>query len=81
MNITLPDELTAGIQLNERDLPFELALGLYIDRKASLGQAARLAGMSQPEFLDALGKRQIPISYDEDDLAADLRTIAALNDQ
>ena len=78
MNVTLPDHLIMGIELTEREVVFELALGLYIDHKATLGQAARLAGMSRPAFLDALGERRIPIHYDEADLASDLQTLHVL---
>jgi predicted HTH domain antitoxin len=73
----LPDNLIEGIALTEQEILFELALGLYVDRKATLGQAARLADMSRPGFLDALGERRIPIHYDEADLEADLRTLKA----
>jgi predicted HTH domain antitoxin len=77
--ITLPDNLIKDISLTEREAIFELALGLYVDRKATLGQAARLAGVSRPSFLDALGERQVPIHYDEADLEADLQTLQTLD--
>ena len=54
------------------------ALGLYIDDRASLGRAARIAGISVPAFLDELGKRKIAIHYDQEDLASDLRTLESL---
>ncbi|MFO1431429.1 MAG: UPF0175 family protein [Candidatus Competibacteraceae bacterium] len=78
MNLSLPEPLIEGILLTEKELMFDLALGLYVDRRATLGQAARLAGMSRPAFLDALGARQIPIHYDEADLEADLQVIRQL---
>lgn len=78
MTLSLPEPLLDGILLTEQELLFELALGLYVDRRATLGQAARLAGMSRPAFLDALGARQIPIHYDEADLEADLQVIRQL---
>ena len=78
MRFTLPDHLIEGIALTEQEVFFELALGLYVDHKATLGQAARLAGMSRPGFLDALGERRIPIHYDEADFEADLRTLKEL---
>lgn len=78
MKLNLPEPLITGLVLTEQDLLFELALGLYADRKATLGQAARLAGLSRPAFLDALGQRQLPIHYDEDDLEADIQTVRRL---
>ena len=78
MRFTLPDELIEGLALTEQEIRFELALGLYVDNKATMGQAARLAGMTRPSFLDALGERRIPIHYDMADLEADLQTLKAL---
>ncbi len=78
MKLSLPEPLIEGIVLTEKDIIFDLALGLYVDRRATLGQAARLAAMSRPAFLDALGARQIPIHYDEADLEADLQLIGRL---
>ena len=78
MNISLPDQLMEGIQVNEAELPFELALGLFVDRKATLGQASRLAGVSRPAFIDILGARRIPMHYDEEDLESDLESLRLL---
>jgi len=79
MNLVIPDRLIQGIALTEQDILFELALGLYVDQKASLGQAARLADLSRPAFLDALGERRIPIHYDKADLAADIQTLQSID--
>ena len=78
LRFTLPDDLIEGIALAEQEILFELALGLYVDHKATMGQAARLAGMTRPSFLDALGERQIPIHYDTADLESDLQTLKLL---
>lgn len=50
-----------GRAMTEDELRFDLALGLYVDEKVTLGQAAQVAGMSTPAFLDELGKRKIPV--------------------
>jgi predicted HTH domain antitoxin len=78
MQLSVPDDLLSGQDLSERDLLLHLALGLFIDDRASLGRAARIAGMSVPAFVDELGKRKIPVHYDRNDLEADLRTIRSL---
>lgn len=64
--------------MTEDELRFDLALGLYVDEKVTLGQAARVAGMSAPAFLDELGKRKIPVHYYVEDLDADMNTLRAL---
>lgn len=46
----------------------------YFKGKASMGKAARLAGISLYEFMDELARRKIPINYGlrelEEDIAA-----------
>lgn len=78
MKLNIPEPLITGIVLTEQDLLFELALGLYVDHKATLGQAARLAGLSRPAFLDVLGQRKISIHYDENDLDTDVEIVRSL---
>ena len=48
------------------------AMRLYEKQVASLGLAAELAGVSRAEFIDALGKAQIPVfQYSADEALAD----------
>jgi predicted HTH domain antitoxin len=81
MTITVPDELINAARLTPEQVRFDLALGLYADRRVTLGKAAALAGMSQSDFLDELGKRRIPVHYDLDDLASDLRTVSVIREK
>jgi hypothetical protein len=46
--------------------------------KVTLGQAARMAGLAQADFLRELGKRRIPIHYGAEELAEDLKVVDAL---
>jgi predicted HTH domain antitoxin len=55
-----------------------LAIGLFADDKVTLGQAAAIADISQPEFLKELGKRSIPIHYGLDELEQDIATVRKL---
>lgn len=58
------------------------AVGLFQEGHVSVGRAARIAGLSYRAFLDALQARGIPaFTYTEEDLAADLRAIAAWEGQ
>ncbi len=50
----------------------------FASETATLGQAAKVAGMSQTEFLRELGRHRVPIHYGADDLAEDLRTVELL---
>jgi predicted HTH domain antitoxin len=76
MKIELPDQFAA--QIGHRDLLIDLATGMYAARHLSLGQAAELANLSQGELQQELGRRQIPVQYDLDDLAQDIRAAAEI---
>jgi predicted HTH domain antitoxin len=72
MIVTIPDERIGSIQLDERDVLVDIAIGLYKREQVSLGRAAEIANMSSPAFLNELGRRKIPINYEINDLHADL---------
>jgi predicted HTH domain antitoxin len=71
MTLTIPTERLGNVVLDERDAVVDIAIGLYKRQMVSLGRAAEVAGMSSPEFLAELGRRQIPINYGVDELRED----------
>jgi len=73
MVIPLPDELETGLSVQE--VALHLALGLFLDQRVTLGQGAAIAGISQSAFLRELGRRRIPVHYEESDARADIRLI------
>lgn len=75
MQLTVPDEFAGQTGCSSSDLLFDLAVGLLLDGRLTLGRAAGLAGLTKPAFLDELGRRRIPMPYDERDLAAELQTL------
>ena len=77
MNLTLPGQLEA--RLTPQNAVLHLAIGLFVDEEATLGQAAEIAGMTQADFLRELGRRRIPIHYGSAELMEDLRTVALLS--
>jgi predicted HTH domain antitoxin len=78
VQIVVQDEALRGLALTEDQALLDLAVGLFTERRVTLGRAARIARMSQSDFQRELGRREIPIHYDVEDLRADLRTLAAL---
>jgi predicted HTH domain antitoxin len=72
-NIALPAELERRI--TAADAKLHLAIGLFAGDEVMLGQAAAIAGTSQPVFLRELGKRRISVHYDVDELDEDLATV------
>jgi|APLow6443716910_1056828.scaffolds.fasta_scaffold1251577_1 predicted HTH domain antitoxin len=73
MIIPLPEQVES--RLTAEDATLHLALGLFVDQRVTLGQAAEVAGISQSEFLRELGGRRISVHYDESDALADIATV------
>ena len=64
--------------MSGEELTLEIALMLFAKDKLTLGQASRLAQMSQQQFQHLLASRRIPIHYDVAEFAADLQTLRDL---
>ena len=75
MLIAIHDDALRGLDLTEDQARLDLALGLFIDQRVTLGRGAEIARMTQADFLKELGRRGIPVHYDVEDLRADLRTL------
>ena len=78
MSIVIPDEIVQSTRLTVAELMQEFALALFQREKLTLGQASRLAGMSQWQFQQLLGSRGIPVHYGVCDFEADLRTLEGM---
>ena len=78
MRIVIADEIVQSTRMTAAELMQELALALFQREKLTLRQASRLAGMSQWQFQQLLGSRDIPIHYGVADFEADLRTLEEL---
>jgi predicted HTH domain antitoxin len=70
VELKLPAAIANRITPTEAAL--HLAVGLFMSETATLGQAAEVAGLTQPEFLAELANRRIPIHYGTKELAEDL---------
>jgi predicted HTH domain antitoxin len=70
MIVPLPADLEA--QFTPEDIRLQLAVGMFIDRRVTLGQGALIAGLSQSVFLHELGRRRIPVHYDDADVREDI---------
>ena len=81
MALVISDEILRAVRMSEQELAQALALALFEKGKLSLGQAARLAGMSQWEFRGLLAAQDIPLHYDVAELQHDLATLRAMGQQ
>lgn len=78
MGLAIPKDLLQTTRMSETEFKQEIAVMLFQKDKLTLGQASRLAGMSQLQFQHLLSSRQIPVHYDIDDFEEDLRTLKEL---
>jgi predicted HTH domain antitoxin len=75
-SLQIPDDVLKQAGITDREAVLELACRLFETGRLTLFFAARLAGLSQVEFEDALLERNIPLyRYTGADLRDDLRTL------
>jgi predicted HTH domain antitoxin len=75
MSLVIPDEILHTARMTAAELAQEIAILLFREEKLTLGQASRLAQMSQLQFQFLLASRQIPVHYDVAEFDADLQTL------
>jgi predicted HTH domain antitoxin len=75
MQIALPDELIHDLDLTPEHARMDMAIGLYAERRITLGRAAKMAGFLQADFLRKLGELRIPMHYDLPELEEDLLVV------
>jgi predicted HTH domain antitoxin len=75
MGMVISDEIVQATHMTETELMQEIAILFYQKEKLTLGQASRLARMSQLQFQSLLASRQIPLHYDVAEFEADLKTL------
>lgn len=71
----IEDSELQAAQLTEDELRLEIAILLYQQGRLSMGRASEFAGMNRIIFQRELGRREIPVNYDEVELAEDLKTL------
>jgi len=74
LELNLPKTLIE--EISENELRLYLAMMLYKERKISIGQAAKLAGLTLSDFMYELGKHKIGFTnITEEELEEELRRI------
>jgi predicted HTH domain antitoxin len=76
VTLNLPSPLEES--LSPQAAVLHLAIGLYVSDETSLGLAASIAGLTHGDFMAELHKRKIPLNYDAEDLAMDLKAVEEL---
>lgn len=75
MHLVIEDETLAAARMSPEELKLELAISLYARERLTLGQAARLSGISQWQLQQALVARGVAVHYDEVELKTDQERI------
>ena len=75
MGIVIEDDLLEAARMSEPEIRLELAIALYQLEKFTLGQAARLAVLSQSRMRHALAARGIGPHNGVDDVEHDMDTL------
>ena len=75
MGMVIEDDLLRAARMSEPEIKLELAALLYQRERLTLGQAARLAGLSQARMRLALGARGIAPNYGVAELEEDLKVM------
>jgi predicted HTH domain antitoxin len=78
MPFVVPDEVLQSARMSGQEMGETLALALFEREKLTLGQAARLAGMTQVQFQHLLSARKIAVHYDVPDFEQDIATLKAM---
>jgi predicted HTH domain antitoxin len=82
VKLQLPKEIVKAVETPHLQLETALwqkiVLELYREETISLGKASELLGITKWEFTDLLREKDIPLSYDEDDLEEDLKALKNL---
>jgi len=74
LELNLPKTLLE--EISENELRLYLAMMLYKEKKLSMGQAAKLAGLALSDFMYELGKHKIGFTnISEEELEEELRRI------
>ena len=78
MSLVISDVILQSARMSAAELSQEVAVLLFQKDKLTLGQASRLADMSQIQFQHLLASRQIPLHYDVAEFEEDLKTLQEL---
>jgi predicted HTH domain antitoxin len=80
MSVLIPDEIFQATHMSEDEMLQEMAILLFQKEKLTLGQASKLAKMSQLQFQHLLASRDVPIHYGIEDFEQDLKTLREMDD-
>lgn len=75
MDLVILEKVLNQAEITAEELRVEIAVHLYDHGRLSMGQATSLAGIDVLAFQKELGKRDILMKYDVEDLREDLENL------
>jgi predicted HTH domain antitoxin len=77
-DLIISGNILEGLKISPAELMIDIAVYLYDKEKLSMGQAKKLAGLTQIEFQKELSKNGVLIKYDIEDFEKDLENLKTL---
>lgn len=78
MRIDIPDQILGSTNITAENIRVEFAVYLYEKKRASIGQARHIAGLSLIEFQKELSKRSIYQKLSPADIDIDIHNLKQL---
>ena len=77
-DLIIPKEVLQAAKISPAELKIDIAVHLYEQKKLSMGQAKRLAGLNQLEFQKEMAKRNVYVHFTIEDVKNDLANLEKL---
>jgi len=77
--LSISKKILDDLGVSPTDMLINLAVYLYDSEQFSMGQAKKLAGLTQIDFQKELAKRNVCIKFDVKDLETDLKNLSYLD--
>ena len=74
-DLIISGNILEGLKISPAEFMIDIAVYLYDKEKLSMGQAKKLAGLTQIEFQKELSKNGVLIKYDIEDFEKDLENL------
>lgn len=77
-DLIVPREFLVSANMSEDEMRIDLATHLYANKRLTMGQTKRMAGLDQISFQKELAKRDIHLHITIDDVRKDVETLRRL---
>ncbi|MEM8888204.1 MAG: UPF0175 family protein [Bacteroidota bacterium] len=75
MSILITEDILRSANMSAQEFKLELGIYLYTKNILTLGKASEFVGLPKIIFQKEISKRDIPVSYDQEEFDKDIMTI------